>query len=263
LLINVGEMRNRGIEIDLNFDVIKTKDMRWSIGGNYAYNDNKILSLGSVNEFEQGTSIIRVGLPLGSHFVVGWNGVNPETGAPIYQDLNGQATGTFTAANRTANWGTFNPPHLGGIRTNFSYKGFEISALFSYAYGYSRFNNQRFFQENHGFAQFNLYKTMLNIWQRPGDQTNIQSFNFQREFSSKDVEDASFMRLRNVTVSYNLPQSILANTKYIKGVRFYAQGQNLYTWTKFTGFDPEDDNNIAQYEYPTPRTITVGVDINF
>ena len=79
----------------------------------------------------------------------------------------------------------------------------------------------------------------------------------------KYIENASYTRLRNVTLSYNVAQNILERTKFFHGIRIYAQGQNLYTWTNFTGFDPEDDNNIAGYEYPTPVTFTLGFDLKF
>ncbi|MBK9223799.1 MAG: hypothetical protein IPO23_02435 [Flavobacterium sp.] len=98
---------------------------------------------------------------------------------------------------------------------------------------------------------------------KPGDITEVQSYKYQREFSSKDIEDASYLRLKNITAAYNLPKSIFDRVKGIKGVRLYAQAENLATWTKFTGFDPEDDNNIATYEYPTPRIVTFGVDVKF
>ena len=104
---------------------------------------------------------------------------------------------------------------------------------------------------------------MLSIWRTPGQVTDIQGFGYNREFTSKDIEDASYTRLTNVTLAYRLPQKHLDKINFIDGVRLYLQGQNLYTWTNFSGFDPEDSNNIAGYEYPTPRTITFGVDLNF
>ena len=102
---------------------------------------------------------------------------------------------------------------------------------------------------------------MLDIWQEPGDVTEIQSNQFAREFSSKDIEDGSYVRFRNLMVSYTLPGRYFNNE--VRNVRLFVQGQNLYTWTAFTGFDPEEGNNIAQYSYPLPRIFTAGIDINF
>ncbi|WP_175402714.1 TonB-dependent receptor domain-containing protein [Mangrovivirga cuniculi] len=263
ILSNEGEMRNRGIEFSINVDVLTIGNFNWNVGGNIAYNDNEILDLGQVNEFEQGTSIIRVGLPLGSHYIVEWAGVNPSNGEPLYRDLEGNVTNVFDASNSKAIFGTSTPPTTGGFTTEWSYKGLSLSAFFTFAQGYSRFNNQTFFQENPNFAQFNLSSIMNTMWKEPGDITEVQSFRYQRQFSSKDIEDASYLRLRNVRLNYNLPSSLLNRTGFLKQASIFAQGQNLFTWTEFTGFDPEDDNNIAQYEYPASKVYTVGLNVKF
>jgi len=104
---------------------------------------------------------------------------------------------------------------------------------------------------------------MLTMWSKPGDVTNIQSPLFERQFVSKDIQDASYLRFRTLTLSYNFTGDLLDRAKIFSGARFYVQGQNLYTWTKWVGFDPEDNDNIAAYEYPTPRTFTLGLTLSF
>ena len=260
---NDGKVRNRGVELNLMYNILSTRDLSWSVGGNIAYNENEIRDLGQVEEFEQGTSIIRVGLPIGSHYIVKWAGVNPTNGEPLYYDLEGNVTNVYSADNSVAEFGTYNPPTIGGFNTDVRYKGLSLSVFFSFADGYSRFNNQRFFQENPNFVQFNLSRKMLTIWQEPGDITDIQGFGYNREFSSYDIEDASYLRLRNVILRYNVPQTIINKTRFFKSISVFAQAQNLFTWTKFTGFDPEDSNNIAQYEYPASRIFTGGLDVRF
>lgn len=263
--VNAATVRNRGVEVQLSGDVIRTKDFTWTVGGNVAYNKNEILDLGQVNEFEQGTEIVREGLPIGSHYIVKWAGVDAATGAPLYYKKDGTITNVYSDEDKVADFGTYNAPWIGGYNTTLKYKGFQLDALFTFQEGFKRFNNQDFFQLNHAFAiqGFNLRTEMLEMWQKPGDVTDIQSPLFQRQFVSKDIQDASFTRLRNVTLSYNIPARILGFTKVFNGARIYVQGQNLYTWTNWTGFDPEDDDNIAQYEYPTPRTFTLGLNVNF
>ena len=128
---------------------------------------------------------------------------------------------------------------------------------------FSWFNNQTFFQENPNFAQFNLSTAMLSIWRNPGDITDIPAFGNNRQFSSRDIENASYTRLTNVTIAYNMPAKFLEKINFIDGIRVYAQGSNLYTWTNFEGFDPEDSNNISLSEYPNPSMFTLGLDINF
>jgi hypothetical protein len=224
-----------------------------------------VLDLGQVNEFEQGTSIIRVGLPLGSHYIVRWAGVDPQTGRPLYFDKDGKVTPTYSASNSVPEFGTYNAPWIGGFNTGIRFKGFALDAFFTFQEGFSRFNNQDFFQLNHAFALqgFNLRREMLSMWTKAGDVTDIQSPLFQREFSSKDIQDASYIRFRNLNLSYTFGGNVIDALRIVGGVRLFLQGQNLYTWTKWTGFDPEDSNNIASYEYPTPRTFTFGIDVNF
>ena len=261
LEINAGSMRNRGIEIALNGDVIRTREVVLNLNANYTFNKNEIVDLGQVDEFELGTSIIREGLAFGTHYVTEWAGVDPATGAPLYRDEDGNVTPNFAEAGNQAAFGTWLPPVTGGFGLDFSWKNLSVRSQFNYAYGNKLFNNQLFFQENHGFAGFNQRIKMLNIWQEPGDITEIQSPEFPRQFSSKDIEDGSYVRFRNLMVSYTLPGRYFNNE--VRNVRLFVQGQNLYTWTAFTGFDPEEGNNIAQYSYPLPRIFTAGIDINF
>jgi TonB-linked SusC/RagA family outer membrane protein len=261
--VNSGKMTNKGVDLAIEGFIVKNKNVSFSLYANGNYNKNTVDDLGQVNEFEQGTSIIREGLPLGTHYAVGWAGVNPANGQPLYYDKEGNVTTIFSNDNSTANWGSYNPVYTGGFGHRFNFKGFDFSTLFTFAADYFRYNNQTFFQENPNFAQYNLSTTMLSMWQNPGDITEVQSYKFNREFSSKDIEDASYIRFRNIQVGYTLPKKFTDSIKYIDGLRLYAQAQNLATWTKFTGFDPEDDNNIAQYEYPTPKIFTFGVDVKF
>ena len=259
-------MRNAGIDFEIDLAVLRSKSidgLNVNLYGNLNYNKNEILDLGQVNEFEQGTSIIRKGLPLGSHYVVGWAGVNPANGEPLYYDVDGNVTNVFSSSNATANWGSFNPEYTGGFGLRANFKGFDFSTLFTFADEYYRFNNQTFFQENHNFAQFNLSTIMNTMWKQPGDVTEIQSNLYPRQFSSKDIEDASFTKWRNINVGYTLPKKYIDSINFLESLRIYGQVQNIKTWTNFTGFDPEDDNNIAGYEYPMPTIYTLGLDIKF
>jgi TonB-linked SusC/RagA family outer membrane protein len=263
--VNAGEMRNRGIELNLNYDIVRNRNLTWSAGGNFGYNKNEILDLGQEKEYPSGTAIIRVGLPLGSHYINKWAGVDASTGRPLYFDINGKITDQYNSEDQVADFGTFYAPWTGGFNTSVRYKGFELSAFFNFQAEFSRFNNQDFFQLNHAFALqgFNLRREMLTMWSKPGDITDIQSGLFQRQFSSKDIQDASYLRFRNLQLAYTIPSDLIKRTKSISALRVYVQGQNLYTWTNWTGFDPEDNNNIAGYEYPVPRTFTFGLDITF
>jgi hypothetical protein len=263
--INAGTMVNKGIETEFSVDVVRSRDVLVSLGGNFGYNKNEITSLGSVNEFIQGTAIIRVGLPLGSHYIVKWAGVDPATGNPQYYNRDGSITNTYDRANQSvAEFGTSIPPFTGGFNGSFKYKGFYVDAFFSFASGFKRFNNEDFFNENITFATSNQSRRIVtDRWRKPGDITDIQRYNSTRQFSSKDLQDASFIRFRNLNVGYIFPSSLLSKTKIFTGATIYAQGQNLATFTKWRQFDPEDGNNIAAFEYPANRMFTFGVKLDF
>ena len=261
LTINAGSMKNEGIEVDLNFNLIRSQDFNLSIGGQFSYNNNVITDLGQVDEFELGTSIIREGLALSSHYVEEWGGVNPANGNPLYVDENGNLTEDFNAVGPKAIYGSSIAPWAGGLDIAANYKNFTLSALGSFVYGNVIFNNQSFFQENPNFAQFNMNTIMNTVWQEEGDITEIQRLGTPRQFSSKDLEDGSFFRLRRLTLSYNLPfEDKLLNS--IDGMSIYFVARNLFTITDFTGFDPEISNNIAQFEYPSSRAFTFGISLN-
>jgi len=261
LSVNAGTVRNKGIDVELDVEALRKDDLTVRFGWDANFNDNEVIDLGGEEEFNFGTAIIREGLPIGTHNEVKWRGVDPATGQPLYEDKDGNLTKIYSSDNNQTTHGTSIPPRTGGFDGQVNYKDFSFRAAFSYADGYSRFNNQTFFQENPNFSQFNLLRVMNTVWQQPGDVTEIQATNTQRNFSSKDIEDASFLRFRNVQASYSLPTSLMDKINGVRSLQLYAQGVNLYTWTQWQGFDPEDNNNIGQYEYPTPQTFTFGLNL--
>ena len=266
LTINAGKMENKGIEFSINADVVSGKDLLVTIGGNIAYNKNEILSLGSVNEFVLGTSIIRVGLPLGTHYIPRWGGVDASTGNPLYYTKEGVLTTTYNASTMSvADFGSWLPKVNGGFNATVSYKGFSVEAFFSFVGGNKAFNNEDFFNENTSFSGSNQSTLWFDRWRKPGDVTNIQRFGTARRFSSKDIQDRSYIRFRNLNVAYDFPASLLQKgfLKGVRNIRIYAMAQNLYTWTNWRGFDPEDNNNISTFEYPGQRTYTAGINLGF
>jgi TonB-linked SusC/RagA family outer membrane protein len=265
LEVNSAKVRNRGIEFMLGGDVVrnKTGDIYLNLEVNFTQNWNKVLDLGpGVNEFEQGTGIIEVGKPLGTHYEVGWAGVDPATGKPFYFDKSGNITDVYSADNRTSNHGTYDAPRFGGGALDLYIKGFGLEASFAYQHGSKIYNNEIFFTQNPLFAQFNQSTEMLNVWTTPGQITNIQNPLYSTQFSSKFIEDGSFLRLRDLTLSYDFYNVLNKNTP-VKAIKLYVRGTNLLTFTKYTGLDPEISNNLATYGYPAARTYTFGVNIGF
>jgi hypothetical protein len=125
-------------------------------------------------------------------------------------------------------------------------------------------NNTRFFTESNGqFAFANQSTAMHRAWKEPGDITDIPRADGINYFSTQFLEDASFGRLKNVTISYVIPRKWAEASRIFKSIRIYAQGQNLITWTKYQGFDPETDGAYEVGLYPHVKTITFGIDAGF
>ncbi len=263
---NAATIINRGVEMKLNYDLIRKKDVRVTIYGNTSYNKNEVTDLGGISEFQLGTSLISVGKPLGSHWEVGWAGVEPATGKPLYYDKYGNITNYYSVSNRTQNYGTYFAPWQGGFGLNAMVKGFDLGVFFSYQSGSKRVNNLEFFVENPAsFLASGLNQSAtLNFWKGPGDiSATTQSPLYAVNFSSKYIQDASFTRLKNVTLGYTLQNDVISKSKIISAMRVYVTGFNIFTWTKWRGYDPEDDNNISLSEFPNPRSITAGLEITF
>lgn len=268
LNINAGKMSNKGIELIAKVDVITSKNFGLTLGVNHSINKNKIEDLGLVNEYFLGTFVIRKGLPYGSHYTYNYLGTDATTGAPIYETLDGAKTNDISKAGQFAKFGNYLPVHVGGFDFDIRYKSFSITGLFSYQFDVVRSNNTRNWitRGTPGYhASVRASRELIdNQWQAPGDIKFFQASKFDRGFTSSDLEDAKFVRFRNLTVSYQLPQIKGPNGKALfTGGKLYAQGQNLKVWSPWRGLDPEDNNNISLNEYPNPTIFTLGLDINF
>ena len=265
-LINGGSVNNKGIELDLQVDVIKTNNLVWTIGGNYSYNKNKVVDLAGSDEFANGyTGIVRVGLPLGSHYAPKWAGVDPTTGNPQYYAKDGTVTTTYNASTLSvAEFGTYLPAITGGFNTSLTWEGLSVNALFSYMDNVYRYNNEDYYNENPSFRTSNQSTRMLyDRWKKPGDIAILPRIGAARNYTSRDIYDASFIRFRNLNIGYNLPHALTNHIKEIRGIHVFVQAENLHVWTKWRGFDPENGNEYARFSYPSPRTFTGGININF
>ncbi len=272
--VNAGTMTNKGLEFVANVDLVKQRTFNITLGINHAINKNNIEDLGvdpatgnPINEYFLGTFLIRKGLPYGSHYTYHYLGADPTTGRPRYETLDGKETTSLAAAGRFANFGTYLPKHTGGFNTEISFKGFSVEALFSYQFDVVRSNNTRNWitRGTPGYqSSVNASKELLTEqWMKPGDVKFYQSPVFDRDFTSSDLQDAKFLRFRNLNIAYQFSEIRIGGSQVIKGARLYVQGQNLAVWSPWNGVDPEDNNNISLNEYPNPKMMVVGIDINF
>ena len=280
-LRNVGRLQNKGVEFVLNTENT-TGAFKWNTSFNIASNQNKITDLdGQVIE---GGFVNRAveGQPIGTFFAIEYAGVDPANGDALYyrndERPDGSRDRTTTndpnAAQRVV-IGNPNPRLIGGITNNFSYKGLELSVLFQGQFGNDVYNGGGKFQSANGDFFDNQTRDQLRRWQKPGDITDVPQArlfgaNGTAE-SSRYLQRGDFVRLKTLTLSYNLPSSLVSKAK-LDRVRVYVTGQNLLTFTKYTGWDPEVNadyiaSNIALgndfYSAPQPKTVIVGLNIGF
>ena len=264
---NIGAMINRGVEFDVDADIIRTKDFTWNVSANASYNHNEITELyNGLDEYEISTTglLLKVGHSYGEFHAVRYAGVNPANGDALWYTKDGELTNRFSNEDRVLLGKSYVAPWQGGFGTTFSYKGIQLSALFSWVADRWMMNNDRFFDESNGtYAVYNQSAKLLNRWQKPGDITEIPRDGVQTQLDSHLVEDASFMRLKNLSLSYTFPQSLLKKTKVIERAKVFGQAQNLLTFTKFTGLDPESNLNMYRASYPLSRQFSFGIEVTF
>ena len=264
---NVGTMVNVGAELSLNASLISTEKFQWSVNANVSYNHNEITELyNGVTEYELSNTNTKlvVGHPLGEFYINRYAGVNPANGDALWYDKNGELTTELKDDDKVLIGKSYYAPWQGGFGTAVSWKGLSLSAQFSWVADRWMINNDRYFDESNGrFAPYNQSRRLLNRWQQPGDVTDIPRHGVYTEFDSRLLEDASFMRLKNLMLSYNLPSDVIKKSRVFSGLRIYAQAQNLFTFSKFSGLDPEGTSNIYAAQYPMSRQFTFGLDLTF
>lgn len=265
---NVGAMVNRGVEISADGDIIRTKDFVWNVSANVSYNMNKLTELyNGVEEYVNSTTGVKfmVGHSVHEFFLNRYAGVNPANGDALWYDKDGNITNEYRESDKVMTGKTFDSPWMGGFGTTLSWKGFQLSAQFSWMAKRFVMNNDRFFEESNGlYTVYNQSRRLLyDRWKKPGDLTDIPRYGEVAQLDDRFLENASFMRLKNLSLAYTLPQSLLKKSKFFTSARIYIQGQNLWTITGFNGLDPEVASNVYQAQYPATRQFTFGAELSF
>lgn len=306
---NIGKVRNDGLELSLNTVNIKTRDFNWSTNFNIAFNKNKVLAL-SENQMARAVSVLfdqnynsqssyiaKIGLPMGMMYGYIYEGTykyedfnksgnsytlksnvphystetNTQPGMPKYADLNGD--GVVDSNDRTI-IGRGLPIHTGGFTNDFSYKGIDLSIFFQWSYGNDIMNANRLFFEssNNRSRELNQFASYANRWTPENPTSNIPAAtnsSSNRVISSRIVEDGSYLRLKNITLGYTFPAKLTKKWKIDKA-RVYVAAQNVYTWTGYSGYDPEVSiRNSAMTpgldysSYPRAYAVSFGVNLGF
>ncbi|QOD62327.1 TonB-dependent receptor [Polaribacter haliotis] len=304
IYINSGQVRNRGLEIGINTTNISTKDFQWTTDFNISFNQNTIESLPdskpifgrpnyyrllSTNQF-----IVEEGKPLGNMYGYVSDGVyqiddfenydatatthtlnsgqpsyrSHQPGDEKYKDLNGD--GEITAADKTI-IGNGLPVHFGGLGNTFTYKNFELSTFLQWSYGSDILNANRLVFENMDRPNQNQLATTLNRWTPDNQNTTMHRAGGQgfEDISSRVIEDGSYLRLKTVNFSYNFSKDVLDKFK-LNSLKVYFAAQNLFTWTNYSGFDPDVSvvNSLimpgVDYSgYPIHKIMSVGLNVSF
>lgn len=277
---NIGGMRNKGVELSLNGDVVRNKDLTVNLFVNYTHNDNKVTDLYSdnvPNTAQGGLSYNKIGEPLNVYSLVRWAGVNPETGKNEYYKLDGTKTTTYASSDATILSGkSAQVKYYGSFGTNVSYKGFDLSARFYYSGGNYIMNYMYSILASEGESiSKNQLTDALNYWKKPGDIAPMANLADKTQWATYDtdkyLEKGDYVSLRDITIAYNLSSELASKIK-LKGLRVFAQGTNLWTATKFRGIPELGESNREQttltipgqttlFSYPQFRAITVGVNV--
>lgn len=265
---NIGAMINRGVELNVNATLYKNKDINWTVYANASYNYNEITELyNGLDEYElPGMGLmLKVGHSYGEQYAVRYAGVNPANGDALWYTKDGEITNEYNEEDKVLTGKSYMAPWAGGFGTSVNWKGLQLDVHFSWVANRWVMNNDRFFDESNGLysSAYNQSTELLNGWKKPGDITTIPRYGVSPEFDTHLMEDASFLRLKNVMLSYTLPKEIVRKTSVIENVRVFAQAQNLFTFTKFSGMDPESSANVYQATYPMSRQFTFGVEVAF
>ncbi|WP_426589059.1 SusC/RagA family TonB-linked outer membrane protein [Mucilaginibacter sp. R-33] len=285
--INGGSIQNRGIELSVNTNNLQGKDLAWNSTVTFAYNKQKALDLGpgvtviSTNTANpsgtvSGQEFTRVvpGIELGELYGYVYEGVvktgetytpqpNSKAGDPKYKDVNGD--GKITPDDRTY-LGNSNPHYMAGFGNDFHYKGIDLGIFFQGAFDYYLYNmNSMVLESTTGVAGLNRFVAGKN------ENTSIPREGYYLStygsyVNSRFVENASYVRLKSLTLAYNFPSSLFQHMKILQGIRVYAEAQNLWTITGYKGTDPEVNvhsgatgGGLDFNSFPAFRTITFGI----
>lgn len=280
---NVGELQNKGIEFELSTVNVDKSGFRWNTSFNFTAIKNQVISLYDGLEFLPANPGIAVGQPVGNPpapglpapgawFVAEYAGVNPATGRPMWYDINGNITYLPLAADRVYK-GSNLARYFGGLNNTFSYKGFELTAFFTYEYGAVVSDGQYSFLRENGtrLALNALREVDSRKWTEPGQITDIprdvktnggnEARGAGRNSGSASLLKADFIRLSQLTIGYSFNPTLVSKIG-LSRARIYAQGLNLWTYTDYPGYDPEF-TGAGTGQVPLTKNYTVGVQIGF
>lgn len=270
--LNIGSLRNRGVEFQLNYDIINNNNMKWDVGANIAFNRTKILELGDNEEIaysEDSRLRHKVGKSMYSFRLLDYYGVDPTNGDALYRDASGNLTNDYNKA-RYIYPGSPEPKFIGGFNTSLSWNNFQLGAFFEFKGGnYVMLIERRYLESDGNQMSNNQIITALNYWKKPGDTgvnpkplagNSTNSYNFS---TTRFLQRGDYLRVKDITLSYNLPTELLSKAN-VSGLKLYLSAQNIYTFHDVDWWDPERGvDGIGYGIYPMTKALIGGIELSF
>lgn len=270
---NIGEMENKGVELNLHAVPVTNRNFNWNIDWNLTHVKNKVTSLPDGNDIPNGVFQIREGYDVQTYFVRVYAGVDPANGDPLWYTDSSQknTTNVYNSAQRVM-YGSASPKVFGSFTNAFNFKGFTLEAQFNYTFGNLIRDTWGSYYNGAGFGgAFNKVVRVMDRWQQPGDVTDVPKYIYNgnknaHSFSTRYLFEGDYIRLRNLQLGYDIPNSVLNKTKVLSSAFFYVRGANLWTWVKDEDLPWDPENGIGSQtnmEVFIPKTITVGLNVGF
>ncbi|WP_242205768.1 TonB-dependent receptor [Aestuariivivens insulae] len=283
---NVGGITNKGVEAVLSADIVQNESFNWNVGVNIGANKNKVAGLFEGDELPRGNKIWKVGMDQDTWYMRKWAGVHPANGDPLWEKVDTNTgevsyTSSYDEATVQILDKSSTPDFIGGFNSSWNYKGLSLAVNFDFSSGSYLYNASRELFDSDGFySTFNqqVLADSWSRWENPGDMaTHPRAVDGGNQNSNKPssryLEDASYLRMRNITLSYNLPQKVLQKIGLSKA-NVYVSGDNLFTITNYSGVSPvvtgnPNDNDgpglsgSPSLTYPIPRRYVFGVNVSF
>ncbi|HEX6925965.1 MAG TPA: SusC/RagA family TonB-linked outer membrane protein [Longimicrobiaceae bacterium] len=274
---NIGSIENRGIELSISTPLLQGP-LLWTTDFNIGFNRNKVLALNEGEDIPNGNQRISEGYDLQTWYMRKWVGVDPENGDPLWEVVNYGPDGEVISRETTNDYnaatlqrvGKASPDFTGGWVNDLSYGPLSLRATFSFVSGNLIYHQAReYFDSDGGYIDFNYMRLAdgWSRWEKPGDRAThpkpIPGGNrLAHRPSSRYLEDGSYLRLNNVTLSYQLPDGLLRNVNAATG-RLYLAADHVYTWTEFSGLDPEAGigGTVSSGFYPRNQKLLIGLDL--
>jgi hypothetical protein len=268
---NIGSVKNSGIEFLIDATIIKRNDLQWNAGFNISHNNSEILDLGKDEQFipDNNRLVHKVGEHLYSFYLYDYAGVNPANGDALWRDKDGNLTNKYTDANRIVA-GTPEPKYTGGFNTRLTYVGISLDLNLEYKWGNLVSIEENRYANSDGYSWGNnSANTQLDYWENPGEIVRNpkpianNSSNSSGYRSTRWLYDGSYLRIKNISVAYTFPKTLLDKIK-LQNLRVFVSAVNLYTFHKVDYYDPERGIDGCGFGiYPQTKKIMGGLELTF